>query len=31
LTTLLVIGIIVVLYMVAAEAVKRSFYKRVNY
>jgi P-type Mg2+ transporter len=30
-TTLLVIGIIVVLYMVAAEVVKRSFYKKMNF
>ena len=30
-TTLLVIGLIVVLYMVAAEAAKKSFYKRVNF
>ncbi|HSB05676.1 MAG TPA: magnesium-translocating P-type ATPase [Thermodesulfobacteriota bacterium] len=30
-TTLLVIGMIVVLYMVAAEVAKRSFYKRVNF
>ena len=30
-TTLLVIGIIVALYMVAAEMVKKSFYKRVNF
>ena len=30
-TTLLVIGIIVALYMVAAEAAKKSFYKRVNF
>jgi Mg2+-importing ATPase len=30
-TTLLVIGIIVVLYIVAAEVVKRSFYKRMNF
>jgi len=26
----LVIGVIVVLYIIAAEMVKRSFYKRVN-
>jgi P-type Mg2+ transporter len=30
-TILLVIGMIVVLYMVAAEMAKRSFYKRVNF
>jgi Mg2+-importing ATPase len=30
-TTLLVIGIIVVLYILAAEITKRSFYKRVNF
>jgi Mg2+-importing ATPase len=30
-TTLLVIGMIVALYMVAAEMAKRSFYKRVNF
>jgi len=30
-TTLLVIGIIVALYMAAAEMVKKSFYKRVNF
>ena len=30
-TTLLVIGIIVVLYMAAAEAVKKSFYKKMNF
>jgi Mg2+-importing ATPase len=30
-TTLLVIGIIVVLYVIAAEITKRSFYKRVNF
>jgi Mg2+-importing ATPase len=30
-TILLVIGIIVVLYMIAAEIAKRSFYKRVNF
>jgi Mg2+-importing ATPase len=30
-TILLVIGIIVVLYIIAAEIVKRSFYKRVNF
>jgi Mg2+-importing ATPase len=30
-TTLLVIGMIVVLYIIAAEITKRSFYKRVNF
>jgi len=30
-TLLLVIGVIVVLYMIAAEMAKRSFYKRVNF
>jgi Mg2+-importing ATPase len=30
-TILLVIGMIVVLYIVAAEIVKKSFYKRVNF
>ena len=30
-TTLLVIGMIVLFYVLAAEIVKRSFYKRVNY
>jgi Mg2+-importing ATPase len=30
-TILLVIGIIVVLYILAAEITKRSFYKRVNF
>jgi hypothetical protein len=30
-TILLVIGIIVVLYIIAAEMAKRSFYKRVNF
>ena len=30
-TTLLVIGIIVMLYMAAAEVVKRSFYKKMNF
>ena len=30
-TILLAIGVIVVLYMIAAEIAKRSFYKRVNF
>jgi Mg2+-importing ATPase len=30
-TILLVIGMIVVLYIIAAEIAKRSFYKRVNF
>jgi len=30
-TILLVIGMIVVLYILAAEITKRSFYKRVNF
>jgi Mg2+-importing ATPase len=30
-TTLLVIGMIVVLYILAAEMAKKSFYKRVNF
>ena len=30
-TILLVIGMIVVLYIIAAEITKRSFYKRVNF
>jgi Mg2+-importing ATPase len=30
-TTLLVIGMIMVLYMIAAEIAKRYFYKRINF